>query len=92
VERMGERCDTVYISTDIDVLDCSVAPGTGNVTLGGLSGAAMLDTWNALHTLPVGAFDIAEVAPRYDPTGRTAQIAARLAFDAVFRDEKKPTG
>lgn len=92
VEGMRERCDTVYISTDIDVLDCSLAPGTGNVTLGGLTGSALLDVWHALHTLPVGAFDIAEVAPRYDPTGRTAQIAARLAFDAVFRIEKEPIG
>ncbi|MCS7476810.1 arginase family protein [Umezawaea endophytica] len=92
VEALRERCDTVYISTDIDVLDCSVAPGTGNVTLGGLTGSALLDVWHTLHTLPVGAFDIAEVAPRYDPTGRTAQIAAKLAFDAVFRTEKESTG
>ncbi|MEV7006158.1 arginase family protein [Streptosporangium sp. NPDC051022] len=87
-ERLGESCDVVYISTDIDILDCSVAPGTGNVTLGGLTGSAFLDVWEILHGLPVGAFDIAEVAPRLDPTGRTPQIAARLLFEAVFRLHK----
>ncbi|GII94603.1 arginase family protein [Sinosporangium siamense] len=85
VDQLGERCDVVYLSVDIDVLDCSVAPGTGNVTLGGLTGGALLDVWELLHRLPIGAFDMAEVAPRLDPTGRTPQIAARLLFDAIFR-------
>jgi len=79
------RCDAVYVSLDIDVLDASVAPGTGNVTVGGLTGAELFDVVAQLRTLTLGALDITEVAPRYDPTGRTQQIAARLLFELVYR-------
>jgi arginase family enzyme len=80
-----ERCDAVYVSIDIDVLDASAGPGTGNVTIGGLASAELLDVLAALSTLPIGALDVTEVAPRYDATGRTAQIAARLFFDLVYK-------
>jgi len=79
------NCDMIYLSLDIDVLDTSVAPGTGNVTLGGLDGGALLDVTALLADLPIGAVDIAEVAPRYDPSGRTAQIAARILFELLYR-------
>jgi arginase family enzyme len=82
---MREECDALYLSIDIDVLDCSVAPGTGNVTLGGLSGSEFLDLMSELAHLPIGAVDMVEVAPRYDPTGRTAQIAARVLFEFLYR-------
>ena len=82
---LREQCDAVYLSVDIDVADSSVAPGTGNVTIGGLTGAELFDVLQELTVLPVGAFDIAEVAPRYDPTGRTAHLAARLFFEFVYR-------
>lgn len=82
-----QRCDAVYLSIDIDVLDCSVAPGTGSVTLGGLDGGQLLDVLEMLAAIPVQAIDITEVAPRYDPSGRTAQIAAQLLFDFIHRDK-----
>ncbi|UVK49625.1 agmatinase family protein (plasmid) [Mesorhizobium sp. AR02] len=82
---MKQDCDEVYLSVDIDVLDCSVAPGTGNVTLGGLWGSELLDVMFELGHLPIGAFDISEVAPRYDSTGRTAQIAARILFELLYK-------
>ena len=90
VGRLLERCDGVYVSLDIDVLDASVAPGTGNVTIGGLSSAALLDVVEALQPLPLDVVDVVEVAPRYDPTGRTAQIAARVLFELLFRAESQP--
>jgi arginase family enzyme len=78
-------CDAIYLSIDIDVLDCSVAPGTGNVTIGGLSASELFDVLSELGLLPVDAIDITEVAPRYDPSGRTVQIAARLLFETIYR-------
>lgn len=84
--ELASCCDAVYLSIDIDVLDCSVAPGTGNVTIGGLSGGQLFDTVAELSRLPLTALDITEVSPRYDPTGRTAQIAARLLFELVYRE------
>ncbi|MFD7580152.1 arginase family protein [Kitasatospora sp. NPDC059811] len=87
VEQLGERCDTVYVSLDIDVLDSAVATGTGHVTMGGIDTGHLLDVYEELRALPVEAVDIAEVAPRYDPSGSTAQLAARLLFEFLFRSE-----
>ncbi|MGW1073087.1 arginase family protein [Streptomyces sp. NPDC002537] len=87
VGELGERCDTVYVSLDIDVLDSAVATGTGHVTMGGIGTGHLLDVYEELRALPVEAVDIAEVAPRYDPSGSTAQIAARLLFEFLFRTD-----
>ncbi|MEU3030368.1 arginase family protein [Streptomyces incarnatus] len=87
IEELGSRCDTVYVSLDIDVLDSASASGTGHVTMGGISTGDLLDVYEELRALPVGAVDVAEVAPRYDPSGGTAQIAARLLFEFLFRTE-----
>ena len=79
------RCRTIYLSIDIDVLDAAAAPGTGAVTIGGLDPGTLLDIVEALAPLPIGAIDLVEVAPRYDPTGRTAQLAAHVLFELLFR-------
>lgn len=85
VTDLARRCSAIYLSVDIDVLDCSVAPGTGNVTVGGLLGGELFDVMAEFSRLPVRALDVTEVSPRYDPSGRTAQIAARLLFEFVYR-------
>ncbi len=77
------------VSLDIDVLDPSLAPGTGTLESGGL-------TFQQIHELLVGrprqgrviGLDVVEVSPFYDATGVTAQTAVRLIIDllgAVFR-------
>jgi arginase family enzyme len=85
LESLAESCDVVYVSLDVDVLDASVAPGTGNVTVGGLSSAQLFDLFDLLRALPVRGWDVAEVAPNYDPTGRTSQLMAKLLFEQLFR-------
>ncbi len=85
VREMKSNCDVIYVSLDVDVLDASVAPGTGNVSVGGLSAAELFDVFDVLRQLPVRAWDVAEMAPAYDPTGRTAQLMAKLLFDQMFR-------
>lgn len=85
IRHLAESCDAIYVSLDIDVLDTSAATGTGHVTMGGLQVGELLDVYEALRALPIGALDVAEVAPRYDPTGASAQIAARLLFEFLFR-------
>lgn len=90
VRQFAERCTSVYVSLDIDVLDTSAATGTGHVTMGGLQVSHLLDVYEQLRALPVGALDVAEVSPRHDPSGSTPQIAARLLFEFLFRDNIKP--
>jgi len=85
LRSLADTCDVVYVSVDVDVLDASVAPGTGHVTVGGLTSAELFDLFELLRSLPIGAIDVAEVAPRYDPSGRTAQLVARLLFEMLFR-------
>jgi len=92
VEALGSRCDVVYVSLDIDVLDTSAASGTGHVTMGGIQVGDLLDVYDVLRELPVRGLDVTECAPRYDASGSTAQIAARLLFEFLFRTKQRPSG
>jgi arginase family enzyme len=76
-----------YLSIDIDVLEAAEAPGTGALTLGGLRATELLDLLAILRRLPLAAIDLVELAPRYDPTGRSSLIAAQVLFDLLFRRE-----
>ena len=72
----------IYVTIDIDVLDPSVAPGTGTPEPGGFS---YLEMKKILTALPergnVVGFDIVEVNPLFDCGGITSLVAARLALD-----------
>lgn len=67
----------LYVSIDIDVLDPSIAPGTGYVVPGGLS---YRDLWQMLRKLPeefnIIGFDIVEVSPNLDLQNKITQICA----------------
>ena len=81
VERLpvGRR---VYLSLDVDVLDPSLLPGTGSPEVDGLSYrdvATLIAATAALNEV-VGA-DVVELAPDLDPSGRSALLAVRAAFD-----------
>jgi arginase family enzyme len=91
IEQLGARCDAIYVSLDIDVLDSASATGTGHVTMGGISGGDLLDIYEVLRALPVRGLDVAEIAPRYDPSGSTPQIAAHLLFNFLFRTDSAPS-
>jgi len=86
VRDFNRDCDRVYLSIDIDVLNAADAPGTGNVTYGGLDVATLMDVIDQLRMLRLVAIDLVEVAPRYDPSGRTAQVAAQIIFETVYRN------
>jgi guanidinopropionase len=78
---VGERPS--YVSFDIDVLDPSIAPGTGTPEVGGLTtreAQAMIRRLAGLHI--VGA-DLVEVSPPLDPTGTTALTGATLMFELL---------
>lgn len=76
--------DHVYLSVDIDVLDPAFAPGTGTPEPGGLTARELL--W-AVRTVTsrvdVVGLDVVEVAPPYDPSGITAEVAHRVVLEAV---------
>lgn len=90
LESFAQRCSSVYVSLDIDVLDTSVATGTGHVTMGGLQIGHLLDVYEQLRALPVHGLDFAEISPKHDPSGSTPQLAARLLFEFLFRTDIEP--
>lgn len=87
LDRVAERSPGgLYVSIDVDVCDCSVAPGTGHVTIGGLSADEFMSTAEVLQEYPVRALDLVEVSPALDPSGRTGIIAARLLYEFLLLD------
>jgi guanidinopropionase len=71
----------VYISVDVDGFDPAFAPGTGTPEVGGLTPREGLALLRALGGLNVIGADVVEVAPEYDPTTNTVQLAAQLLFE-----------
>jgi agmatinase len=75
----------IYISIDVDVLDPSIAPGTGFAIPGGFSYREM---WKILRELAIHfkiiGFDIVEVAPNLDNPNRvTCNLAAKLIVELM---------
>ncbi|MCC5887977.1 MAG: agmatinase [Gammaproteobacteria bacterium] len=80
-EQLG--AGPVYLSFDIDGLDPSVAPGTGTVEMGGLTGAQGLEIVRGAWGLDLVGGDLMEVAPPYDPSGNTALMGATLLYEML---------
>jgi len=74
----------LYLTVDIDVLDPSEAPGTGNPEPDGATYAALLDSLRSLAGCRVVGLDLVEVAPPLDPSGRTAVTAASLVREMLL--------
>lgn len=70
-----------YISFDIDSIDPGFAPGTGTPEVAGLTPRQVLGFLHRLEGVNVVGADVVEVAPQYDPTTNTAQIAAQVVFE-----------
>jgi len=73
----------VYVSFDVDGVDPGFAPGTGTPEVGGLTPREVLGILRGLAGLDVVGGDVVEVAPQYDATTNTAQIAAQCLFELL---------
>ena len=71
----------VYVSVDVDGFDPAYAPGTGTPDVGGLEAREGLALLRGLKGLNIIGADVVEVAPEYDPTTNTAQLAAQVLFE-----------
>ncbi len=72
-----------YVSFDIDVLDPSIAPGTGTPEIGGLTTREAQGMIRLLAGLDIVGADLVEVSPPLDPSGATALTAATLMFELL---------
>jgi agmatinase len=71
----------MYISVDVDGFDPAYAPGTGTPEAGGLEAREGLALLRGLRGLNIAGGDVVEVAPEYDPTTNTSQLAAQICVD-----------
>lgn len=85
ISRVGLSPDEpVYLSLDIDVLDPSIAPGTGTPEPGGWTTRELIRILRGVEKLNVVGADIVEVSPSYDGNGEgTALAAAQMAFEII---------
>jgi agmatinase len=72
-----------YISFDVDSLDPAFAPGTGTPEVGGLLPREALQILRGLAGVNIIGGDVVEIAPQYDATTNTAQIAAQVLFELL---------
>ena len=76
--------DAVYLSVDIDVLDPSVAPGTGTPEPGGLLARELLRAVRQIVSqVDLVGMDVVEVCPAYDQAEITATVAHRCVLEAI---------
>lgn len=79
----GLEASPLYLSVDIDGFDPAIAPGTGNPEPLGLGADDFVALLGVLRQGRVVGCDIVEVSPPYDPSGRTAVLAAWLAREML---------
>jgi len=72
-----------YVSFDVDSLDPAFAPGTGTPEVGGLSSRDAMELLRGCAGLDIIGGDVVEVAPQYDATTNTAQVAAQMLFEVL---------
>ena len=91
--RLTDGCDGVFLSVDIDVVDPSMAPGTGTPEPGGMTSRELLEAVRRICLeLPIVGIDIVEVCPPYDSADITALLANRVVLEALSAIAKRRKG
>ncbi len=80
-----ERAGTLptYVTFDIDVLDPSMAPGTGTPEIGGLFTRDAQAMVRSLAGIDIVGADVVEVSPPFDVAGLTALAGATMMFELL---------
>ncbi len=81
MDRVGNK--KAFLTFDIDFVDPAYAPGTGTIEIGGFTSFETMELIRGVKDLNVVAFDLVEVAPSYDPTQITANLAANIIHDFI---------
>jgi agmatinase len=74
----------VYISLDVDVLDPSVLPGTGNPDPGGIDYSEIRWALQILGKARVIGFDVVELSPNHDPSEVSSIVASKLVREMIL--------
>jgi len=85
IKRINQRVGNAkaFLTFDIDFVDPAYAPGTGTIEIGGFTSYETLELLRGIRNIDYQAFDLVEVAPAYDPTQITANLAANIVHDFI---------
>jgi arginase family enzyme len=84
LDSVMRRSDGLYVSLDIDCLNRTFAPGTGNAMgVSGLLPDELMEILDVVREYPIRGLDVVEVAPAWDPTERTQNIAAAALIEVL---------
>jgi agmatinase len=86
VERVLEIAggdDGLYLTVDVDAMDGAFGPGTSTPGPSGLTSREMLEIVRGVSAGGLLGLDVVETAPSLEHGERTANMAARIAIDAL---------
>jgi agmatinase len=83
LEVAWKDADAVFLSFDIDSVDAGFVPGTGSPEPGGLLPREALKLLRMIAREGVCGMEVVEVAPPYDVSDMTAQLACRAVMDVL---------
>ncbi len=83
LETAWKGAKAVYLSFDIDSVDCGFVPGTGWPEPGGFLPREALKLMQLIAKEGICAMEVVEVAPAYDISDTTALLAARAVLDVL---------
>jgi agmatinase len=83
LEVAWKDADAVYLSFDIDSVDAGFVPGTGSPEPGGLLPREALKLLRLIAGEGICGMEVVEVAPPYDVSDMTAQLACRAVMDVL---------
>jgi len=78
-----QGADAVYLSFDIDCIDCGFVPGTGWPEPGGFLPREALKLVGKIAAQGICGMEIVEVSPPYDTSDITSLMAARVIVDVL---------
>lgn len=82
VQKIGQN--PVYFTLDLDVLDPSQFPGTGTPEAGGVTFTELMGAIKELSKLNIVGFDVNELSPVYDPSGRSTALACKILREMLL--------
>ena len=78
-----EGADTVYISFDVDSIDCGFVPGTGWPEPGGFLPREALRILGLVAAQGICGLEVVEIEPSYDTSDITSLFGVRVIVDML---------